>query len=1347
MSKKSSPNRRRSIAVTGHATAKTSSRRRAYSIAPGERLSPAAKARRLLAPRKSILKASINLPQSGRPSDATESGTSGSQDDTSNMTQNMDFTEVHGGPRKSLARRVSFAAHTHVRLFHKPSPDSRSPDDSSPAPPKPTPAFVTRADHDENAVPGPSQVQRRSSFRRRSSGVYSEFGERSMDMDLDDTAPMPQDFLTQNHGKAMGSAVDDEWWDDDGEGDSSDMEVTEAIALNIERKRSLSLGGNRTSLGAGPARRRSSIMSTAQRQGEDPVSQQEQPIEEEGESLEHDDEEPTTSSAHTGSSFMSEGSSGEPMEFTIPVLPSMRQPQEPDPIWLQLRAMTHSGNEPYEPPPPESDDDAVMIQPSSGHATYGRQSYEHAESEDDDGGEQDMDLTSAMSRLQQARASLGLGAPTLRPEDNSFSEEERNVRAGQVQEPDHRDDTFSTEDSFGDESADMDNRTINLTQRTSLGTLDSSMDETDVHDAVVRVPITPAVARQPSPPPQPPMQEAHQPAGERPPDLGRSLLGSVFSAPTAGPSNTNTIGAPTARSTTSSIFTPPTAEPLSSSVFAPPKSDALTSSVFSAPTGTDATASKPSSARPRSPSKSPGPATVPKPFNFNLPRVGSPSKIPIPNNGTFHAPHRGTAAFAPPSAPKSPKRPAAELPEASADGPSPAKRPATGRPSMGRSVSFAPAPEEAASTSSEPAAEPASQPTAGGTGNRRTSMVRRPAGYFAQRKSLAPGALPPQASAGLRPRASMGSQPSNAAPLAPLTRTHSDPGLAGRAGGTEGDALYPDLSQLASPSMALRGDSPSLAASRDKGKASERQVAQQTFAEPSPTSASPAAASPKAASPAPPVRVTSASGPGPARDRPITHIEKPQPRIIDVSMVIEDMSIADGNAGVSQAWREGVPEELPQDDDGECKKIYREAEEEALKVTPSLFREFASVDETEQAMLIHQLKLIKANNIGTAKSQWYDWKLQWVEQLYESAAQGFSHLESVRIRINASEDYSSLCNILQDATYLAGVIKEAQDILPALREEYAEVTHLLEQEQADIDEIENSDKDFLNELKATIAEQSTEIEAFRADVSEAKAKLERLDEKLAEIEAQKQEATTAIAQAKHVIHIQKESTSSEVFRLKDELEALCDLHLWRPLKHTANLIEFVYASKYHVSLPCKNYKPVLQQATIMRTKQAKLKERDAFPHFTDLIIRTARSLLTESDEKLEIKQVLERLGDFWSSCAQLRSQLTFLAIKYPLAVESVVDEKDDTYLQATATVMFPSAKGKAFISFLFDRDTYSRWPLSVRSLKSDVQVAYGSLDRQHILSAVLGRLAQVTPADSHGCLLDACIEATEQYEQ
>ncbi|KAI0651524.1 Spc7 kinetochore protein-domain-containing protein [Trametes meyenii] len=1358
MSRKNSPNRRRSIAVLGHGPAKTSSRRRAYSIAPGERLSPAAKARRLLLPRKSILKGSLNLPsQHARPSDATDSSASAVADD-GNMTQTMEFTQVHGqGPRKSLARRVSFAAHTHVRLFHKDTPDGdKQGESSSPSSQDSPPAFVTREINDENAIPGPSHP-RRVSLRRRSSGAYSEFGERSMDLDMDETAPLPQDFLNYNGEFVAGTTVEDDDFSE--EGNSSDMEVTEAIARSIERKRSLSLGGGRASLSGG-GRRRSSIVTAVQHQDENQLPQDDE-VSEEGESLEHGAEDVT------GSSFASEGSSGEPMEFTIPVLQSMRQPKEPDPVWLQLRAMTHAGSEPYEPPPPESDDDAVMIQPSPGQVTSAQQHYDRFADENDDGGEQDMDLTSAMSRLQHARASLGLGAPTLQQQDNSFSEEERMPEQEHVMQ----DDTFSTEDSFGDESADLDNRTINLTQRTSLGTLESSMDETDVHDGILRMPIAPGLPRRPSPPSSVPTETVPESTS-----LARSLL------------DTNVFSALPTR--------------LGSSVVSVPATGEFGSSVFSAPTignlGTGnlvpVASPKPTSNPPRSPSKSPGPATIPKPFHFSLPRAGTPSKTSATSNGIpAHQPHRGTAAFAPPTAPKSPKRPAPELPRPEADGPSSAKRP---------TVAF----EQATPAEEAPAAE-------------RSSMIRRPAGYFAQRKSLGAGtgALPPQNSSsastegsfatakvgGLRPRASM---------VAPLSRSHT-------AGG-EGFET-----------QALRAASTSPVTGKGKEKESEQSAVVASTTPPGDVATtSSGVALPGTAQLTSPIPM----GPPaviPVRERPLTHIARPAggpTHIIDVSMAIDvepDASIVDGSAAVSQAWRESVPEEPLQDDDGpaisieqffqmtgirfmdeltmpkprrstvlpgqlrprprarrrsspgvqdlaasettsgedeeaiplaefavamavdmprldlygavardltayiqECKKIYREAEEEALKVTPSLFKEFAGVDEAEQSMLIHQLKLIKANNIGAAKSQWYDWKLQWVEQLYQSAAEGFTNLES-------------------DATYLAGVIKEAQDVLPTLRDEYAEVMRLLQQEQADIDEIENSDKDFLNELKATIAEQSTEIEAFRADVSEAKAKLERLDEKLAEVEAQKEEATSAISKAKHVIHIQKESTSAEVFRLKDELDALQDLHLWRTAKHTADLVEFVYAAKYHVSLPCKDYKPVLGQATIVRTKQAKLKERDAFPQFTDLAVRTARSLVAEGGETLEIKQVLERLGDFWSSCAQLRSQFTFLAIKYPLAVEDLVDEQSQPMLRATATVMFPSAKGKASVSFLLDRNTYSRWPLSVNALKADVQVAYGAIERGTILNAVLGRLAQVTPADSHGCLLDACIEATEQYEQ
>ena len=105
------------------------------------------------------------------------------------------------------------------------------------------------------------------------------------------------------------------------------------------------------------------------------------------------------------------------------------------------------------------------------------------------------------------------------------------------------------------------------------------------------------------------------------------------------------------------------------------------------------------------------------------------------------------------------------------------------------------------------------------------------------------------------------------------------------------------------------------------------------------------------------------------------------------------------------------------------------------------------------------------------------------------------------------------------------------------------------------------------------------------------------------------------------------------------------------------------------------------------------------------MISRRRECLSDS-----IGKIIERLGDFWSSCAQLRSQLTFLAIKYPLNVQGVTDDDHgQDYLKATATIMLPVVKGKALITFLLDKDTYTRWPLSIQGLKVDAQVAYGNI--------------------------------------
>ena len=57
----------------------------------------------------------------------------------------------------------------------------------------------------------------------------------------------------------------------------------------------------------------------------------------------------------------------------------------------------------------------------------------------------------------------------------------------------------------------------------------------------------------------------------------------------------------------------------------------------------------------------------------------------------------------------------------------------------------------------------------------------------------------------------------------------------------------------------------------------------------------------------------------------------------------------------------------------------------------------------------HQLKLIKINTQLTAKSEWYDWKLQWVEQLSNTANNGAKELEEV---CSSFSERMKLLNIL-----------------------------------------------------------------------------------------------------------------------------------------------------------------------------------------------------------------------------------------------------------------------------------------------------------------------------------------------
>jgi len=59
----------------------------------------------------------------------------------------------------------------------------------------------------------------------------------------------------------------------------------------------------------------------------------------------------------------------------------------------------------------------------------------------------------------------------------------------------------------------------------------------------------------------------------------------------------------------------------------------------------------------------------------------------------------------------------------------------------------------------------------------------------------------------------------------------------------------------------------------------------------------------------------------------------------------------------------------------------------------------------------------------------------------------------------------------QDARALEEPKKLIANVIPELEREYEQLMYELEQEQAEVAEIEAGDEDYLNELKATIAEQ------------------------------------------------------------------------------------------------------------------------------------------------------------------------------------------------------------------------------------------------------------------------------------
>ena len=249
----------------------------------------------------------MNVDPSAQPSLATNSQSPVVEDVTESMEFTQDYTTpVHDNTsRKSLGRRVSFASHSHVRMFETIHSSSTGSPHSSPA------SALLDGTARQPDVTNENDYSRQSLNRRRSLARYS-----IADSDMDLTSIIPGSFLPG------GSAIlNEDFGDYDDDDDDDDMDVTEAIRGDFARKRSLSLGVRRQPL---------SQISSAPTPASDDADRSQSDI----------GNESTQSDATSNQS--------QAMEFTVPLGQSLR-PADQDQVWLALKQATHSGNNASDP--------------------------------------------------------------------------------------------------------------------------------------------------------------------------------------------------------------------------------------------------------------------------------------------------------------------------------------------------------------------------------------------------------------------------------------------------------------------------------------------------------------------------------------------------------------------------------------------------------------------------------------------------------------------------------------------------------------------------------------------------------------------------------------------------------------------------------------------------------------------------------------------------------------------------------------------------------------------------------------------------------------------------------------
>jgi kinetochore protein Spc7/SPC105 len=78
--------------------------------------------------------------------------------------------------------------------------------------------------------------------------------------------------------------------------------------------------------------------------------------------------------------------------------------------------------------------------------------------------------------------------------------------------------------------------------------------------------------------------------------------------------------------------------------------------------------------------------------------------------------------------------------------------------------------------------------------------------------------------------------------------------------------------------------------------------------------------------------------------------------------------------------------------------------------------------------------------------------------------------------------------------------------------------------------------------------------------------------------------------------------------------------MFRATKVNANLFEYVYASQLLVSIPCKNFLPIVKRVEVTRLEKARTRFKDDFPRLSNFLLDTAKQQIVHG-KNLAVRQV------------------------------------------------------------------------------------------------------------------------------